>query len=97
MTTVKINVDKLSLKVLFKKMAKMHDDMNETSFVHSITKRRLQTKAQAQAADLYMPNQFSDTIVLKNGCQWMRDWQDHDLVNTTKGWENLGFINGNLI
>ena len=96
MTTVKINVDKASLKVLFKTMAKMNDDMNETSFVHSITKRRLQIKAQAQAAE-YMPNQFSDTIVLKKGCPWMRDWPDHDLVNTKKGWESLGVINGNLI
>jgi len=97
MTTVKINVDKVSLKVLFKTMAKMNDDMNETSFVHSITKRRLQIKAQAQAADFYTPNQFSDTIVLKKGCPWMRDWPDHDLVNTKKGWESLGVINGNLI
>ena len=85
MTTVKINVDKVSLKVLFKTMAKMNDDMNETSFVHSITKCRLQIKAQAQAAAFYTPNQFSDTIVLKKGCQWMRDWPDHDLVNTKKG------------
>jgi hypothetical protein len=92
-----MNVDKVSLKVLFKTMAKMNNDMNETSFVHSITKCRLQIKAQAQAADLYSPNQFSDTIVLKNGCPWMSDWKDHDLVNTKKGWERLGVINGNLI
>ena len=93
MTTVKINVDKVSLKVLFKTMAKMKDNMNETSFVHSITKRRLQIKAQAQAADFYTPYQFSDTIVLKKGCPWMRDWPDHDLVDTKKGWESLGVIN----
>ncbi len=97
MTTVKINVDKVSLKVLFKTIAKMKDNMNETSLEHSITKRRLQIKAQAQAADFVTPNQFSDTIVLKNGCPWTRDWPDHDLVNTKKGWENLGVINGYLI
>jgi hypothetical protein len=85
------------LKVLFKTMAKMNDDMNETSFVHSITKRRLQIKAQSQAADFYTSNQFSDTIVLKNGCPWMRDWPYRDLVNTKKGWESLGVTNGNLI
>ncbi len=73
MTTVKINVDKMSLKVLFKTMAKTKDNMNETSFLHSITKRRLQIEAQAQAVDFYTPNQCSDTIVLKNGCPWMRD------------------------
>ncbi len=26
-----------------------------------------------------------------------RDWPEHDLVNTKKGWESLGVINGNLI
>ncbi len=66
MTTVKINVDKVSLKVLFKTTAKMNDAMNETSFVHSITKSQLQIKAQGQATDFYMPNQFSDTIVLNS-------------------------------
>ena len=59
MTTVKINVNKVSLIVFFNTIAKMNDNMNETSFVHSITKRRLQIKAQAQAADFYTPNQFS--------------------------------------
>ena len=58
MTTVKINFGKVSLKVLFKTIAKMKDDMNETSFVHSITKRRLQIEAQAQAADFIRPINF---------------------------------------
>jgi hypothetical protein len=97
MTTVKINVDKVSFKVLFKTMAKINDNMHRTSFVHSITKCRLQIKAQAQAAEFYTPNQISDTIVLKNGCPWMRDWPNHDLVNTKQGWDSLGVINGNLI
>ncbi len=79
MTTVKLNVDKVSLKVLFKTMAKMKDNMNETSFVHFITKRRLQIKAQSQAANFYAPYPFFGTIVLRNGFQWMLvDWPDHD-------------------
>ncbi len=41
MTTVKIDVDKVSSKVLFKIIAKMKDNMDDLSFVHSITKRRL--------------------------------------------------------
>ena len=86
MATVKINVDKAPLKMLFKTTAKMNDDMNETSFVHSITKSRLQIKAQAQAADFYMPNQISDIIVLKKGRPWMHDWQDHEPVNIKQGW-----------
>ena len=40
---------------------------------------------------------MSDTIVLKNGCPWMRHLPDHDLVNTKKGWERFGIINENLI
>ena len=99
MTTGKINVDKVSSKVFFKTMAKMNHDMNETSFVYSITTRRrqLQIKLQVQAAKFYTHNQFSDHIVLKKGCPWMRDWPDHDLVNTKQGWGSLGVINGNLI
>ena len=50
-TTVKINVDKASLKTLFKTIAKINEDLNEISFVHGTTRRRLQIKAQAQAAD----------------------------------------------
>ncbi len=97
MITVKINVGKVSLKVLLKTMAKMTNYMNETSFLHSITKRQLQIKAQAQAADFFTPNLFSDTIVLEKGCPEMLDWPEHDLVNTKQGWEILGVINGNLI
>ncbi len=65
--------------------------------MHTPIKRRPQIRAQAQAAELYMPNQFSDTIVLKNGCPWMGDWPDHELVNNKPGWEAAGEINGNLI
>ena len=61
-TTIKINVDKASLKTFFKTVAKI-DDLNEISFVHGTTRRRLQIKAQAQAADFYTPNQFTDRIV----------------------------------
>ena len=96
MTTVKINVDKVSLKVFFKTMATMNDDIKETLFVHSITKRRLQIKTQAQAADFYTPNQFSFEEELSMDRR-MCDWQDHELVNTKQGWINLGLINGNLI
>jgi len=61
--------------------------VNEKSFVRGTTRRQLQIKAQAQAADFYTPNQFTDTIVLRNGSPWMRGWPDHELVNTKPGWE----------
>ena len=88
-TTVKINVDKASLKTLFKTIAKINDDLNEITFVHGTTRRRLQIKRQAQAADLYTPNQFTDTIVLRDGRPWMRNWPDHELVNYKLGWESF--------
>ena len=64
-TTVKItsNVDKASLEVRFKTIAKINEELNEISCMHGTTKRRLQIKTQAQAADFYTPNQFTDTIV----------------------------------
>ena len=98
-TTVKINVDKASLKTLFKTIANINDDLNEISFVHGTTRRRLQIKVQAQGADFYTPYQFTDTIVLRNGSPWMRNcqWPDRESVNTKAGWESLGVINGNLI
>ena len=39
MIIVKINIDKVSLKVFFKTIAKINDEMNETVFVHADTKR----------------------------------------------------------
>jgi hypothetical protein len=44
MTSTKINVDKVSLNLFFKTVAKINDETNETSFIHSITKRRLQVQ-----------------------------------------------------
>ncbi len=65
-TILKINIDKVTLKVLFKTIAKSNVEMNETSFVHGSTSRRLQIKSQVQAADFFTPNQSASTIVLKN-------------------------------
>ena len=38
---MKINVDKASLKTLFKTIVKVNEELNETSFVHGMTRRRL--------------------------------------------------------
>ncbi len=76
--------------MLLMTITKMSDDMKGTSFIRTLTERRLQIKAQAQAADFFTPCHFSESIVLKKGGPWMRDWPDHELVNTNKGgklWE----------
>jgi hypothetical protein len=68
--------------------------LHKTSFVQTTTKHRLQIKAQAQAAEFYKPNnRFTDTTGLKNGCSWMRDWPDHELVKNKSGLEAWGVIN----
>ena len=90
MTTVKINVNKVSLIVFFNTIAKMNDNMNEASFVNAITKLRLQIKAQAQAAVFYTPNQCSDTIVFEKGCPRMRDWPAVLLTRKTDLEDGLG-------
>ena len=66
MTFVKINVDKVSLTVLFKSMAKINDKMNETSFVHATTKHRLKIELQGRAAEFCTPYGFSD--MSSHGC-----------------------------
>ena len=50
-TIVKIDIDKVTLKVSFTTVEKINGEMNETSFVHGTTRRGLQKQAQAQAAD----------------------------------------------
>ena len=60
---VEINLDKASHKALFETIGKINEELNEMSFVHGMTKNQLQSKAQAQAADFYPPNQFTDTVV----------------------------------
>ena len=75
-TTLKINVDKTSLKTRFKTIAKINEELNEISFMHGTTRRRLQIKAQAQAANFYTPNQLTDTVVLRNGSPWMKNRPD---------------------
>ena len=97
MTAVKINVDKVSLKVFFETMAKMNDNVNETSFVHSITKRRLQIKAQARAADflyawsIFWYNCFEEGLPMDAWPAW--SWAGQHQA----GVGNFGFINCNLM
>ncbi len=86
-TIVKINIDKVTLNVLFKTISNINKEINETTFMQSPKRRRFQVKAQAQAVDIYMPNQFAYTIVLKYGSPWIKTGPDHELVNNKPVWE----------
>ena len=47
--TMKLNIDKATGRLLFKAVVKATDEINETSWVHGQTKRRLQVQPMAQA------------------------------------------------
>ena len=79
----------MTIKTLFKTVAKIQEKLNEASFVHGTPRRRLQIKALARAANIYTPNQSTDTIVLKNSRPFMKTWPDYELVNIRPGWESL--------
>ncbi len=51
----------------------------------------------ASTSRAYSPNQFTGTIVLKNGCSWMRVRPDRELVNNKPGRESSRVVNWSLI
>ena len=86
-----LDIDKATVLQLFKAVVKASDELNETSFLHGQSKRRLQVQPMAQASEFYVPNIFNDWIVLTtNGYPDIRGWFDIELANTKVGWESLG-------
>ena len=82
----RLNIDKETVRQLFKAVFKATDEINETLFVHGQTKRRLQVQPMAQASEFYVPNMFNDRILLtSNGPPDIRGWSDQELVNTKPG------------
>ena len=63
-TTMKINIDKATVRQLFKAVVKTSDEILEASFVYGQHKRRLQVQPLAQASEFYVPNGNTDRIVL---------------------------------
>ena len=56
---VKLNIDKATVKLLFKAVVSAADEINETLFQHGQTKRRLQIWPIAHGYEFYVLNQFN--------------------------------------
>ena len=88
--TMKLNIGKATVRQLFKAVVRATDEINETSFIHGQTKRRLQIQPLAHGSAFYMPNIFKDRISLtKNGRPDIKGWADQELVNNKPGWDAL--------
>ena len=97
-TTTKLNIDKATVRQLFKAVIKATDEINEKSILYGQAKRVLPIKPLAQAAEFYVPNGNQDRIALTtNGHPDIRAWSDRELVNTKAGWESLGIASSSLL
>ena len=82
-TTTKLNIDRATVRQLFKAVTKATDEINEKSIVHGQAKRVLPLQHLAQASEFYVPNGNHDRIaVTSNGHPDIRAWSDRELVNT---------------
>ena len=97
-TTTQLNIDKATVRQLFKAVIKATDEINEKSILYGQAKRVLPIKPLAQAAEFYVPNGNQDRIALTtNGHPDIRAWSDRELVNTKAGWESLGIASSSLL
>ena len=82
-TTTKLNIDKATVRQLFKAVVKASDEINEKSFVYGQVKRVLQIQPLALASEFYVTNCNHDRIALTtNGHPDIRAWSDRELVNS---------------
>ncbi len=63
-TAANPNIDKSTVRQLFRAVVKTTDEMNETSFVHGQNKRRFKVDTTAQGSGVNVPHIFRDQIVL---------------------------------
>ena len=97
-TTTKLNIDRATVRQLFKAVTKAADEIKEKSIIHGAAKRVLQLQHLAQASEFYVPNGNHDRIALTtNGHPDIRAWSDRELVNTKSGWESLGIASSSLL
>ena len=58
--TTKLSIDKARVRQLFKTVVKASDELNEVSFLHGQSKRRLQVQPMAHASEFYVANMSND-------------------------------------
>ena len=63
-TTTKLNIDKATVRQVFKAVVKASNEILEASFVYGQNKRRLPVQPMAQASEFYVPNMFDERIFL---------------------------------
>ena len=96
--TAKLNIEKATVRQLFKVVVKATDEINEASFTHGQNKRRYKVDIMAQASESYVPNIFRDRVaVTAKGYPDISTWSDLELVNTKAGWESLGIVSSSLL
>ena len=94
----KLNIDRATVRQLFKAVIKASDEINQKSIVYGQAKRVLPLQPLAQASEFYVPNGNHDRIALTtNGHPDIRAWSDRELVNTKAGWESLGITSSSLL
>ena len=57
-STTKLNIDKATVRQLFKAVVKASDEINEKSFVYGQAKRVLQIQPLAQASEFHVLNGY---------------------------------------
>ncbi len=59
-TIARLNMDKATVRQLFKEVVKATDEINEKLFIHRQIKCRLKVDSMAQGFEFYVPNMFKD-------------------------------------
>ena len=76
---IKLKIDTATVRQLLKAVVKATDEINETSFIHGQTKRRLKVDSMAHGSEFYLPNMFKDLVLLtKNSHPDIKGWADQE-------------------
>ncbi len=60
----KLNIEKATVRQLFRVVVKATDEINEASFTHGQNKRHYKVDIMAQGSECYVLNIFRDCIVV---------------------------------
>ena len=63
-STAKLNIEKATVRQLFRVVVKATDEINEACFNHGQNKRHYKVDIMAQGSEFYLPNIFRDRIVV---------------------------------
>jgi hypothetical protein len=82
-STAKLNIEKSTVRQLFRVVVKATDEIYEASFTHGQKKRCYKVDIMAQGSEFYVPNIFIDRLaVTAKGYRDPDTVSDLELVNT---------------